>query len=291
MIEAKKAQELERANQALQERNSKAEQRLRMLAVLSRVDYSARQKALRAIRHSGTGAWLTSHDLFCEWLAQDTSGAFSCFGIPGSGKSVLASAVVDILSPSYTQPAGALALAYHYCNYANHDTLQPAAIIGALAQQLLEKAPIPPDIEKILQGALNSNSPLTFPEAEEILISAIGAFSRVFILLDGVDELDSNAQQNIVLNILALAKLQPTTTKVLVMCRQEEWRIRNTLSAFPNLVISSSLNSGDIAKYVEETIEEKIQSKELAIGDPKLKDEIILALVNGAKDMYVLQVP
>ncbi|TVY80507.1 hypothetical protein LSUE1_G008386 [Lachnellula suecica] len=121
------------------------ERRQRLLSRLSKVDCQYRHRILKDARHEGTGIWLTASDEYRSWEAADATSVLCCFGIPGCGKSVLASSVIDSLLTS--QP-----VFYYYCDYADKRTLDVSNIFGTLARQCLEKVEtfdsLADDIEK-----------------------------------------------------------------------------------------------------------------------------------------------
>ena len=137
MVEWKQAQ-------VLQEQDKKAKKRRKLLALLSIIDYVGQHSKLQKLRHHGTGSWLAEAQTFSNWRESQVSGCLGCFGIPGSGKTVLASSVVDSMSSSYVKVGSAIC--YYYCHYANTSTLDISSLIGTITRQLLERIEIPKDV-------------------------------------------------------------------------------------------------------------------------------------------------
>ncbi|KAF2801958.1 uncharacterized protein BDZ99DRAFT_429162, partial [Mytilinidion resinicola] len=196
MIESKQEREIEQANRELQERNMKAERRRRVLARLSAGEYQVNHYKTRGVRIDGTGDWVLNDPLFSAWL-QDTgsSGCFCCFGIPGSGKTVLASAIIDSMIARDDS-----AVAYYYCDYANPKTLEMGAIVGSLIRQLIEKLEldITDQFEEELIECYEAVSPsLMCDSLTKLLHRFILEFNSVFLVLDGIDELSRQNQSAI----------------------------------------------------------------------------------------------
>lgn len=63
--------------------------RLRMLNMLSSIRYDEKHRKLQRMRQEGTGLWLFKTNTFMEWSASTKSCCLYCYGMPGSGKSVL----------------------------------------------------------------------------------------------------------------------------------------------------------------------------------------------------------
>jgi Cdc6-like AAA superfamily ATPase len=66
----------------------------KILNWLTRTDYGPQQSDFLRKRHEGTGAWLLYTTEFNTWLNQRNKTLF-CSGIPGAGKTILTSIVVD----------------------------------------------------------------------------------------------------------------------------------------------------------------------------------------------------
>lgn len=83
---------------------------------LSPVCFLEHQKGHSERRIQGTGEWLLNHREYLDWHSSSTSSIFLLHGMAGSGKSSLASAVVDAAVRAATnQPTSALR-AYFYCS-------------------------------------------------------------------------------------------------------------------------------------------------------------------------------
>lgn len=57
--------------------------------MLSALKYDEKQRKLQKIRYGDTGSWLLKNNVFTEWLNSEKSSCLCCYGMPGSGKSVL----------------------------------------------------------------------------------------------------------------------------------------------------------------------------------------------------------
>src|SRR5436309_15173502 len=67
---------------------------------LAAIDYGQQQSDFLSRRQEGTGQWLLDSDEFQEWLTQKKQTLF-CPGIPGAGKTILTSIVVDYLDKNF----------------------------------------------------------------------------------------------------------------------------------------------------------------------------------------------
>lgn len=106
-----------------------AELRNRLLSSLSRLDQGMKHQKLRKICHLNTGTWLVLCCSYKDWLGTAGSTTFCLYGIPGCGKSVLSSIVIEDLRCSKMRSN----LSYHYCDYSDKRSLDPINIFGSLA--------------------------------------------------------------------------------------------------------------------------------------------------------------
>jgi hypothetical protein len=277
MTEAKKAREM-------QKQESIAKQRQKLFGLLSQLDYKGHHRRLQKVRHQGTGSWLSEVPSLRSWLQSQASGCFCCFGIPGSGKTILASAIIDSMSPFFTEVDSAIC--YHYCDYANASSLDVHVILGTLIRQLLERIQIPSEIAAEIDYYFEEGATKPLPEdLLDLLAKALHPFKRVMVVLDGIDELVIPDQKAIIELVRRLSRLSDTIAKVMVFSRREERLIRQALQEYEFVDISVKLVRNDLARYIMDSVDLKLNSHELSIRDPHLKQIIIDTLVEGAEDM------
>lgn len=140
------------------------------------------------------------------WIKTEGQTLF-CPGLPGVGKTVLTSAIIDRLSKSLDglQKVG---LAYIYCDR-HLQAEQDAFDMGAsILKQLLERCPsIPDELKK-----LHRRTPLSGPTAlgdssfEEHIPSVCTKYDRVFILIDGLDKCEQSERDELLSLLSGLSK-------------------------------------------------------------------------------------
>jgi len=177
--------------QKQQDRRDFSEQRSLILDWLTPMEYAAQQNDFATRRQSGTGEWLLESAEFTNWVDQPKQILF-CPGIPGAGKTILASAVVSNLVARF-QGSSDIGLAYVYCNFRRQDQ-KAEDLLLSLLRQLSENLPsgLPAAVEELYrQNAGSVNKPKTRPSAGEIiraLLSVASSYSRVFVVVDALDE-------------------------------------------------------------------------------------------------------
>src|SRR3989440_1726345 len=115
---------------------------------LAAIDYGQQQSDFLSRRQEGTGQWLLDSDEFQEWLAQKKQTLF-CPGIPGAGKTILTSIVVDYLDKKF-QNDSSIGIAYVYCNFRQQLEVKPADLLASLLKQLVQEQPSVPESIKSL---------------------------------------------------------------------------------------------------------------------------------------------
>jgi hypothetical protein len=125
-----------------------------------------------------------------------------CPGIPASGKTVLASAVVDhLLHMQSSRTDRTIGVAYTYCRIAGSST---EAALGHMAWFLRQLAPDEPSsvTERISEYLSQRESP-TLSNVNKLINMAGALYQRVYLVVDGLDELlwKSRTDRELILNL------------------------------------------------------------------------------------------
>lgn len=144
------------------------------LSRLTSIDFDITHRDINSRRVKGTGSWLLESPEYALWL--DQSGTLWCRGIPGAGKTILSSLVIQTLRESKQPGMGVAGL---YCSYRNPETT--LNMLGSLVKQLAEPL-------ANLPAAIHN---LTVPRLEDfrsILSDLFSSYSKVKIVIDALDE-------------------------------------------------------------------------------------------------------
>ncbi|KAF5264449.1 hypothetical protein FOXYS1_4771 [Fusarium oxysporum] len=170
----------------LTERSSQQE-RDEILKWIGTVDHGSRQSSLFDEHQEGTGEWFLLSEEFQEWVETKDRMLF-CPGLPGAGKTILASLVIEYLINLCENERNG-GMAYHYCNFRHQDNETVNVILSSILKQLAQCSASLPDAISILYGKHKDKG--TRPSLKEIvsaLKSVASLHSRVFIVVDGLDE-------------------------------------------------------------------------------------------------------
>ncbi|KUJ07177.1 uncharacterized protein LY89DRAFT_370709 [Mollisia scopiformis] len=261
------------------------ERRRRLLARLSNVDCTRKHCKLKNTRHKGTGIWLPQHPEYIKWESNPKSAVLCCHGIPGCGKSVLASTIIDSTEDNKRA-------IFYYCDYADKRTLFPSNVFGTLARQILERQEtLPEPLAPTIERAEHDGDRLTdHSEAFRLLVQCIEiATHPLCIVLDGLDECTEHSQKIICDGLQHLLHLDNLKLKVFITARAElesSLKLRPSISSL-SISISSATIALDIGSYVRASTRHRISNGSLVMQDPSLEELIVDKLVNGAKGMFL----
>ncbi|EPE09525.1 ankyrin repeat protein [Ophiostoma piceae UAMH 11346] len=161
--------------------------RAAILDWLTPIDYGAQQTDFIARRQDGTGQWFLESPELQDWLQGDKQTLF-CPGIPGAGKTILTSVVVNELSTRFENDR-TIGIAYVYCNFRRKHEQKTMDLIASLLKQLSRGQPSVPDCVKALHHKHQSRE--TRPSLDEMaqaLQVVARMYSRTFVIVDALDE-------------------------------------------------------------------------------------------------------
>lgn len=250
------------------------QERRAIIEWLDATDYSAQQRDHLEKRQKRTCEWLLESDEFRSWLAEAGQTLF-CPGIPGTGKTIAASIVVDHLCRKF-QNDDSVGIAFIFYNYQQPQTL--AELYSSLLGQLI----YPRGAKSITQLYNDHTRRGTRPSSEEVfnaLNRAISEYSRVFLIIDALDE--CGVSDNVRLGIIAgLFKLQNGTTANLFVTSRHMSMITEKFESRGSTILEIRARDEDIKSYVESHIPDMPP-----FDTPGLKEEIKTAIVEATDGM------
>lgn len=246
------------------------------LSKISTFNHRTRYEQLQEERHNGTAEWLTSESTFQSWLTS-TARYFTCFGIPGSGKSILASTLVDQMSPQYSN--GVDFLGYYFCDYSDPASLQFSAFVVSLVRQALQLSPQPKDLVECIIG-----EHVTLTRLSEALKDTLETRESLFLVIDGINEFPASQQEKILHFIRGICGPQ-CGTKIFICCRPGISPSALDPGPAYSLTIQPQHVQNDILVYVEGLINAKVQNGRLRFDNASLRQEVKAVLSFGAKEM------
>ena len=285
MIEAADSRAVILANQRQLEEAKKQNIHRQILEAIPSVDTTLKHKKLQSLRYPGTGSWIFEDGIFREWRNSAQSSMICCHGIPGCGKTVLASTIIDelqILSPK-------VQVIYYYCDYSDKRTLQTDRIFGTLLKQFFLNGLVPEEIEaRIPHNYIEGRQMLGSSELIDLICLAVKSSSPTFMVFDGLDECEKEIRQLTIDMFCHLSRLSDAVVKTLILCRDEDQLLSlRALQGIPRIRITPLALEGDIKSFVTGSVRSRIQSGELRMRNPDLENEIVTELVSKAHGMFL----
>jgi hypothetical protein len=227
-------------------------------------------------RHKGTGVWFTGGQAFADWKKQSNTFLW-LHGIPGCGKTVLSSTIIEHLSDVTTPDQ---VLLYFYFDFNDKDKKPLENMLRSLVSQLYQGQL---DARGPLDQLWASSQYLSKRSLRDVLLSMLCKVNNVSIVLDALDESTTRS------DLLAwLCDVHETgSCRILVTARREE-DIESALQRWmrPEDMISIQQEdvNEDIRAYVGHTVR---SSGELVRwrNRTEVQDEIETELVKKADGM------
>jgi len=122
---------------------------------------------------------------FQEWINHPKQTLF-CPGIPGAGKTIITSIVIDHLRTKFCD-GNSIGVTYLYCHYKQKQEL--ADFFASLLKQLIqEQASLPRSMMALYKHCKNKQTRPSLNEILSVLYSVVADYSKAFIIIDALDE-------------------------------------------------------------------------------------------------------
>ena len=273
-------------------------QRLQLLQWLSPVPFSSHHKRHSESTIPGSGQWLLHHDLYLHWRATSSSSIFLLHGILGSGKTSLASAVVNSFLRESSAHSSSAPLAYFYCtrSSAELERSNPDEIMRSILRQLTVSQGSSSTIQEQVLQEFERRQAMAKADGFEIkrlqavecmrLILDTTAVNPATIVIDAVDEIDSSSRHVLLSALTQIVQDSFSVVKVFVTSRDDS-NIHALLSGALALRITNQNTRRDMDDFVHQVVSSAVQSRRLLNGvvSGSLKQELVGALIAAAGEM------
>ena len=202
-----------------------------------------------------------------------------CPGIPGAGKTILTSVVIDELSTRFHRNTR-VGIAYIYCSFRRQHEQKTEGLIASLLKQLIQQQSFLADNVKTLYNRHKDRR--TRPSLEEIskvLCSVISTYSKTYIVVDALDECQSsNGYRSKLLE--SLFTIQAKTQTQLFATSRSLPDINREFVGSVFLEIHAS--NKDIECYLDNHM---TQLRPSVLRKPALRDEIKIKIISAVDGM------
>ncbi len=274
----------EQESQELKERKKQE-----VLQWLSPLDFRPKQLDILSRRTPSTGEWLLVEENFKSWVGGSGSSCLFCSGIPGAGKTVLTSLVIDHLESRVA--AIKPMVAYIFFDYKDQNRQTVTAILRSLLRQVIESiGEIPQSIQQLYDALPLDKKENTMDENQctSLLEDLIRDEPRdTFLIFDALDEcpdIDHGSNEVRSRFIYAMKRLA-IVGRLFITARPH---------VHPTMVISDChrleirATDPDMRCYIDARIKEHERLSRLVGSDPQLANRLNETLCRKANGMFLL---
>ena len=270
-------------------RESKERYKQEVLQWLSPLDFRPKQLDILSRRTPSTGEWLFSEEKFNSWVNGTGPSCLFCSGIPGAGKTVLTSLVIDYLESRVA--AIKPMVAYVFFDYKDQERQAATAILRSLLKQVIESIG---EIPQSIQHVYHAHSPPTEGRTmdDDQCTSLLQCLIRsqpcdTFLIFDALDEcpdIDHNSQE-VRSRITSAMKRLSTVGRVFITARPHV-RPTTVIAECNRLAIRAT--NPDMRCYIDARIKGHKRLSRLLGSDSQLADRLNETLCRKANGMFLL---
>ncbi|KAL4931449.1 ankyrin repeat-containing domain protein [Aspergillus undulatus] len=212
------AQDIYRDGQSV--KNAVDEKQLReLIDWISPLNFVAKQSMIWNEHHKGTCTWFLERHEFREWREGENTRLF-CPGIPGAGKTFLASIVYNELEAMRVREEGGLkgaAVIMLYCKWDDPLSQDPNNLLSSIIKQFVQRYNV--GVDNMMELFKKHSKDGTRPSRDQLtstLSLLMRRFTKVFIVLDGLDELKNENERLPLLSTLAPWVAPSSTSEAII---------------------------------------------------------------------------
>ena len=159
----------------------------KILEWISCIDYTLNHLQASKLKTAGTGQWFLDNTEFQSWIRGEgeSSRRLWLHGIPGAGRSILISTVIDHIKDIVTKRNGC-GFAYFYFDFQDDVRKDSTGFLASIICQILSSQTPSKKVEAIYDRC--SQYPPTLSDLRTLFVEATSALDIVYIVVDALDE-------------------------------------------------------------------------------------------------------
>ncbi|THZ34752.1 ankyrin [Aureobasidium pullulans] len=251
---------------------------LEWLSTLSPSMFMDRHNGSLGRRKQGTGLWIFEEELVKQWLGSNVPTLW-CPGIPGCGKTVVMSIIVEYLENLRTNEN--IAVAYVYCVYDQQHQTASHLMASILAQFARQSAFSNAALEECWNAYRDKTTGPSLSEYVRHIKALRSNFSTAYLLVDALDELPDTERRTFVNHLSALTP----DVQILVTSRNKP----SVLGRFKDAsCMQIQAREEDVRAALEARVEAEEFLRHAAPEDSDLRHAIIDTICQKARGMFIL---
>ncbi|KAA8894720.1 ankyrin repeat-containing domain protein [Sphaerosporella brunnea] len=273
--------------------DDKETERAEILAWISPISYEKHHRQACERRTPNTGEWILARKEFMQWINSSSTTLLWLRGIPGAGKTMLTSRVIEDMMTRRDEEKNISALAYFYCDKKEQIRGKPEEILRALVKQLSH---IPSQGGHVFQSVVTKykhrkdagnhkpgEDPLSLKECCELLAGLTNLYPLTVLVIDALDEAEEDSRYQLFQALKDLVVSSEKLVKIFVSSRDNH-DIVLQLEKFSNFHIEARDNREDIEKFVR--VESRALIDRKGWG-PDVEEALCSALTAQANGMFM----
>ena len=175
----------------------------KVVSFIAAHDFGYKLGQMLAARQPGTGEWFLHAPEFLDWKEKPGSMLW-CPGIPGAGKTILISTAIDHLQAEYTSNDDVRAI-YAFGDYKEQEMQTVPNVLASLWAQLVRGCLLhEKDCKQLDDEYISRSVRPNKGQMVDLLHEEVTRHKRVFVLIDALDEFETNYRADLVGALQAL---------------------------------------------------------------------------------------
>ncbi|KAH7359929.1 hypothetical protein BKA66DRAFT_562105 [Pyrenochaeta sp. MPI-SDFR-AT-0127] len=243
------------------------------------------QKALKQRQHD-TGLWFLEGEQYANWK-KDSASSLWLYGIPGCGKTILSSAILqDVLQHCDESPG--YVTAYFYFDFNDMEKQNAELMLRSLICQLARQAvDVPTSLDTLFSSHENGKRQPSLDALLQVACRTMQQLPQVYIMLDALDECAQ--RKELTEMIEAIVGWQLSNVHLIVTSRRErdiEISLKGFIDSQNSINLQSEVVDKDIQQYIRQRLSDDRGLRKWG-KDAALWQEIETALMKGSKGMHL----
>ena len=232
-------------------------------------------------REPGTATWVFENETFLGWYGSPGSVLW-LHGIPGAGKTILCSAMIDYLQTECGGPGGGSVL-YFYFDFADGRKQSAHSFIKSLVYQVLSTEDAIAEPAMDLYRARNSGTEeADVDELFYVFVDLLSAPETTYVCVDALDECTELERRRILQLVGDMSSAKNVSVSI---TSRREVDVEDALARMPTcraIQIESAAVDADVRTYASNVI---AQDLKLSKWRPNIRHEMLDAVVEGSHGM------
>ena len=232
------------------------------------------------LRQPGTGEWFLKSATFQNWVSGDGETLWTP-GIPGAGKTILASIIIDELRRNFEHSPG-VRIAGAYCSYRDQQAQTLFNMLSGLWRQVIDQdAAHSNDIQELYRRHRDSKRQPSLNDLMRIFGNEVQKHSRLFVVIDALDEMPDSMCSEFIKRIRSLSP----KLNLLVTSRKLE-SIAELFAGRPTFPIGAQ--NEDLITFIEARIAREPKLSKVMKQFPGLQKDTVATILEKSENMFVV---